>query len=81
MVRKAHRLAQGSRDGDCDGLESPAKAEPKLPPGLVQKRFPEQSGGTDVWNATWKMANRLLWEPGAGGWRPGGSGTAGKAQG
>lgn len=54
------------------------KARWKKPPDLVQKRFRGNSGKPTSINLD---SDWLLWEPGAGGWLPGGSETAGKAQG
>jgi len=55
-----------SRETETDGWESPARAERKQPPELVQKTSPRQLGMTDV---TTLESGWLLWGPGAkAGW-------------
>jgi hypothetical protein len=71
----AYSQAEGGREtAQADGEESaPERGPRKLPPGPKLK---SDSGATRKSDGRFAWKNRLLWEPGAGGRRPGGSWTA-----
>jgi hypothetical protein len=80
MVRKAQSLAQGSRDGNWTVWKARRKPSGNCRPAWCRKGFRSNPEGP-TFESHLENGFRLLWEPGAGGWRPGGSETAGKAQG